>query len=131
MWVGVQRVCDVGVMYHVSVHVLVLAWDKLITNKKYNEGNMSTGKKIIGFPINGFEVTLLLVTQLCCDCSKRVPRQPFAETHSRLLVLCETVGSGCVQARSCSLKLNTHYSINVACQVVLAKHIQLMKAHVA
>ena len=34
VWVGVQCACGVGVMYCVSVHVFVHAWDKQTTKEK-------------------------------------------------------------------------------------------------
>ena len=56
MCVCVQCVCGVGVVYCVSVHVFAHGTSKQST-KYENEDSKSTGKKMIGVPMNGFEPT--------------------------------------------------------------------------
>ena len=68
-WVGrcvcvcAQCVCSVGVMYCVSVHVLLHGASKQL-RKRENEDSKSTGKKMIGVPMNGFEPTPSLACKL-------------------------------------------------------------------
>ena len=51
-----QCVCGFCVMYCVSVHVFLHGASKQPSERE-NEDNKSTGKKMIGVPMNGFEPT--------------------------------------------------------------------------
>ena len=84
VWLCMQCVCGVGVMYCVSVHVFVHAWGKQITNKKINVDNMSAGKRL--------KVCLLMDSNPCalpsaCDSTVLSPGMVI-DTHNHIQPRC-------------------------------------------